>query len=60
MCKGPRQEYTRCAQEQQEGPVATADSLGHDLREVTECNRKSLQARDPMGPCLTGPSWLQG
>ena len=29
------QEHTRYVQEQQEGPVATGESLGHDLREVT-------------------------
>ena len=38
------QENTRYVQEQQEGPVATGDSLEHDLREVTEGDRKPFQA----------------
>ena len=29
------QEHSRYVQEQQQDPVATGDSLGHDLREVT-------------------------
>ena len=51
------QEHTRNVQEQQEGPVATGDSLGHDLREGTEGDRK--QGCEPMGSCFTGPSWLK-
>jgi len=57
--KAPGQEHTRYVQEQQEGPVATGDSLGHDLREVTEGDRKPLQDCDLMGPCFSVPSWLQ-
>ena len=36
------------------GPVAIGDGLGHDLREVTEGDRKPLRGCDPRDPVSLG------